>query len=246
MVNFQNGKIYSIRSHQTDQVYIGSTTQTLAQRLGKHRCTYRRWKNSVGYMGTTSKEILKYDDYYIELVEMYPCNNKDELHKREGEIIRATPNCVNKIIAGRTSKEYREDNREIIQQKKKEYAEKNKESIKQYKKEYAEKNKESIAKKKKEYAEKNKERIRQKSKEYYEKNKESIAKKSKEYIEKNKEKIKQYKKEYAEKNKDIIKQKHSKKVICECGAEIRKYHLPRHKKSKKHQFYQQTYDFIHA
>ena len=45
MPNFQNAKIYSIRSHKTDEIYtmIGSTTQTLAQRIGKHRTNYRMW-----------------------------------------------------------------------------------------------------------------------------------------------------------------------------------------------------------
>ena len=51
-VNFQNGKIYCIRSHQTDKVYIGSTTQTLAQRFGKHKKCLR----------TMSREIMKFDD----------------------------------------------------------------------------------------------------------------------------------------------------------------------------------------
>ena len=66
-MEFQNGKIYTIRSFQTEQYYIGSTNhKTLSQRLSKHKANYRDWlKDKKKY--TTSYEILKYDDCYIEL-----------------------------------------------------------------------------------------------------------------------------------------------------------------------------------
>jgi hypothetical protein len=60
------------------------------------------------YAYVTSYEILKYDDHYIELVEKFPCADKAELHKREGEVIRANP-CVNKCIPGRTRAEYHKE-----------------------------------------------------------------------------------------------------------------------------------------
>ena len=156
--NFQNGKIYSIRSHQTDKIYIGSTTQSLSQRFSNHKS-----------LDCSSREIMKYDDAYIELVEMFPCANKIELQGREGEVIRTT-DCVNNQIAGRTraeyQKQYREDNKEEIKQYSKQYSKDNKESIKQY----SEDNKESIKQTKKQYREDNKESIKQ----YYKDNKESI------------------------------------------------------------------------
>ena len=37
MPNYQNGKIYCIRSHQTDNIYIGSTTQKLCVRMAEHK-----------------------------------------------------------------------------------------------------------------------------------------------------------------------------------------------------------------
>ena len=100
MPNFANGKIYSIRSHQTEQIYIGSTTQTLAQRFAKHKT-----------MACSSREILQHSDAYIELLENYPCADKNELNRREGHFIR-TMLCVNKNIAGRTEAEYYVDNKE--------------------------------------------------------------------------------------------------------------------------------------
>ena len=100
-MEFQNGKIYTIRSHQTNRYYIGSTNHaTLAQRLGKHRGNYKDYlNNNNGYM--SSFEILQYTDHYIELLEIYPCNTKAELHRREGELIRQyRSDVVNIFIAG--------------------------------------------------------------------------------------------------------------------------------------------------
>jgi len=81
-MNYHNGKIYTIRSNQTEKYYIGSTTQTLTKRLSKHKSNFEDWKrNGKGYM--TSFEILKYDDVYIELLELFPCKSKEELNKKE-------------------------------------------------------------------------------------------------------------------------------------------------------------------
>lgn len=45
----------------------------------------------------------------IELIKDYPCNGREELEREEGIHIKST-NCVNKVIAGRTSQECRRDN----------------------------------------------------------------------------------------------------------------------------------------
>ena len=66
-------------------------------------------------------------------------------------------------------------------------------------------------------------------KEYYETNKVRILEKRKEYRETNKEYLEKNK-EYYEKNKDFITQK----IKCECGCEIRRAELARHKRTKKH------------
>ena len=122
-MEFQNGKIYTIRSFQTEKYYIGSTNhKTLSQRLSKHKSNYREWLNDKDNTYITSYEIIKYDDCYIELLELYPCNLKAELHKREGEMIRLhKDSLVNRCIPCRTLKEYKIDNKEIIAAKHKTY-----------------------------------------------------------------------------------------------------------------------------
>jgi hypothetical protein len=132
---YENGKIYTIRSFKTDKFYIGSSCLELCKRLYKHRSNYKDYqRNNKRYI--TSFEILKYDDHYIELLEEYKCQNKMELEKREGELIRLhKDNIVNKIVIGRTMKEWKKNNKEHIQEynkiKCKEYYQQNKDILKE-------------------------------------------------------------------------------------------------------------------
>ena len=141
-MDYHNGKIYVLRSNQTEDIYIGSTTTKLSKRLYGHKSKFKLWKNGK-YPYTTSFELMKYDDIYIELLQGYSCDSKMELHKREGEFIRSI-DCVNKNVAGRTHKEWYEANKDKKKEYMKEYCEKNKEIVKAYTKEYREKNKNKI------------------------------------------------------------------------------------------------------
>ena len=229
MPDYKNGKIYAIRSHQTDKIYIGSTVDTLSRRMTGHRSNYKQYKNKNNkYNFISSFNILEFDDAYIELLENCSCNSKEELLKREGELIRKTT-CVNKCIPDRTQKEWYQDNKEklneyrkinkekiVIQTKK--YREANKEKIKKYRKD----NKEEIKKYRKEYQTNNKE----KRKEYSKKNKEKVAIQTKKYREDNKEQIQKYRNNNKEKLKEKIK--------CDCGIDIQKNSIYNHIRSKKH------------
>jgi len=85
-----------------------------------------------------------------------------------------------------------------------------------------------------EYRENNKQKIKITNKQYYENNKEKIKQYKKQYNEKNKEKIDNYKSEWYEQNKQRILEKAREIILCECGCEISKVNLTRHKKGKKH------------
>ncbi len=138
-MEYQHGKIYTIRSHQTNRYYIGSTNhKTLAQRLGKHRGNYKEYLNNTRRY-VSSYEILQYTDHYIELLETYPCNTKAELHRREGELIRQyRSDVVNMCIPGNKTIEQ-------IAEYQKQYYEDNKTNLSEYKKQYRLENKEYIA-----------------------------------------------------------------------------------------------------
>ena len=178
-MDYKNGKIYTIRSKETDLYYIGATVAPLSKRFNAHKRT----------TDCRSREIMKYPDAYIELYEVFPCANKEELNKREGELQREFKHqIVNCRVEGRTHKKYYEDNKDkiityqskwqaehkeirkiICDKHKTKYPERIKESQKKY---YAE-NKEKVDKRQREYNEKNK----VKHAEYYQKNKIQIAEK---------------------------------------------------------------------
>ena len=42
--DYQNGKIYCLRSHKTDLVYVGSTCQPLYKRLNEHKNYYKMYE----------------------------------------------------------------------------------------------------------------------------------------------------------------------------------------------------------
>jgi len=224
MPDYQNGKIYEIINDQTDDKYIGSTTILLSQRMAQHRSNYKKYLKDEGRY-ITSCNILKYDSAKIVLIENFPCNSKEELHARERYWIENSK-CVNKCIPCRTQKEYYEDNKEKLNEKSKEYYEDNKEQRKIYYEDNKQKRKEKL----KQYYEDNKEKLKEYNKEYREDNKEKI----KEYLENNKGKIKEYKKKYYEDNKGKLNERKLEKIKCECGSQISRSCLSRHKKSQKH------------
>ena len=129
MPDYQNGKIYKIFNCVTDDVYIGSTTQLLCNRMKKHResYTYDMKKSHLKIYQAFSKHGMQ--NFYIELLEKYPCSSKEELLAREGYWIRNEKPSLNTNIAGRTDAEYAKDNKERCDENKRRYYEKNKELI---------------------------------------------------------------------------------------------------------------------
>ena len=72
-------------------------------------------------------------------------------------------------------------------------------------------------------------------KEYRKENKEQIKEYQKEYRLKNNDKRKEIDEKYFLDNRDKILEKNKEKIVCECGCEVVKCALSRHKKSSKHQ-----------
>jgi len=172
MPDYSKGKIYKLWSPSKNLVYYGSTVQTLAQRLGKHVGNYNCYiKDNTKTSYVTSFLILECEDYKIELLEEYPCNNKKQLHKKEGEYQKSNE-CVNMVIAGREKKEraiihYQENKEKYIENATKRYEE-NKEAKKKYDKSEARKEY------RKKYRNANIDKIKQQQKEYRLKKKESV------------------------------------------------------------------------
>ena len=129
---YHNSKIYTIRSHQTDKYYVGSTYDSLSKRLYQHKNHFKQFQAGK-YPNVSSFEIIKYDDCYIELYEMFKCESRIELTKREGEVIRLLKDdLVNVRIEGRTFKQYYVDNIDKLKQNMKQYKIDNNEKLKIY------------------------------------------------------------------------------------------------------------------
>jgi hypothetical protein len=153
MPDYSKGKIYTIRCHSNDKlIYVGCTIQSLSVRFAGHK----RNKDISLYKYISNPEHnTNWDDWYIELYELYSCGSKEELNKREKEVIReiATINRIGYYIDG---KDYYEQNKETVLAKKKDRYEQNKGTVLAKAKEYYVQNKETILAKQKDYYEKKK------------------------------------------------------------------------------------------
>ena len=164
MPNYQQGKINKIWNNGYDKCYIGSTTQTLSDRMGNHRCHYRNWLKDSKKFCTVYDLFIEYglENCKIELLEIFSCNSRSELEAREGHHQRENQ-CVNKNkCTGFTSDYHFKDP--------------------EYSKLYRETNKEHITDLKRAWSEKHKEPRLSKSKLYYEANREKILEQKKQYM----------------------------------------------------------------
>jgi hypothetical protein len=159
MVNYQLGKIYIITSETNKLLYVGSTAQLyISTRLQGHIKDFKQ-----GRISCCSFKLMDCEDYNIKLLKEFPCCNKKQLEREEGFWIlhykeQTDYTCVNKNIAGRTNKEWREANKEYIS----DYLEANKDHISLRGKGYREANKNHIAEYSKIYYIANEARIKEK------------------------------------------------------------------------------------
>lgn len=100
-MNYNNGKIYRIYNPHIEESleYVGSTCQPLlCTRMAIHRYGYNK------QIGGGMSSYKLFDEYgvencIIELLENYPCADRQELLRREGQLIQER-NTVNKRGAG--------------------------------------------------------------------------------------------------------------------------------------------------
>ena len=103
----QNGKICKVVDVGYNKCYIGSTTESLSQRMARHHAAYFKCLRDgcVKLKPTVILEEYIVENCKIELIELYPRDSKIEQPRKEGDHIKCNI-CVNKIIAGRTVQEY--------------------------------------------------------------------------------------------------------------------------------------------
>jgi hypothetical protein len=101
MPDYSKSKIYKIIDKSNNDIYIGSTVIELDKRLNKHVRDYNRYLN--GKMNFISSfDILKNNNFDIELIILYPCNSRIELMQKENEYLQNL-SCINRYKSSRTS-----------------------------------------------------------------------------------------------------------------------------------------------
>lgn len=142
---YSNGCIYTIRNYKDDSlIYVGSTVSPIHKRLSAHKSLCRGGNKKVSLYNHIEND--DWTDWYIELHEKYPCNDKVELRRREGQVIREIGS-INRSIAGRTMKEYYNDNKDDY----KKYYNENADKKREYQREYNKNNVDKIREYQREY-----------------------------------------------------------------------------------------------
>jgi hypothetical protein len=80
MEKYENGKIYKVVNTIVNMIYIGSTVQTLALRMGDHRYKCKSGKTSKLYIHMNKIGI---EHFKILLIKNSSCNSKEELEAEE-------------------------------------------------------------------------------------------------------------------------------------------------------------------
>jgi len=156
MTDYSKGLIYLIK-HKDDinneNCYFGSTTNFKARKsLHKHDCNNEKSKS----YNTEKYKYIRANGGWINFImleiEKFSCKSKNQLTKREDDVMSEYKIRLNTNRACRSQKEYQENQKEEI-------AEQRKEHYQNHKEEYQEKHKKYYENHKEEIAEKNKEKI---------------------------------------------------------------------------------------
>lgn len=118
------GFIYEIKCNETNEIYIGSTIQTIKARMNQHRQIKR----------CASKQIIERNNYVVNILEEVEFIDINDLRIKEQYYIDTTT-CINKMKAFYTVED-KELNKIKNKDKIKEYYEVNKNKILEYKKQY--------------------------------------------------------------------------------------------------------------
>jgi len=145
------GRIYIIRSPNTEMVYVGGTIQSLKRRFNRH-CYDLENPNE---RRTSSHLILEKGEAYIELLQEVLVETKRDLEKFEQEWIDKTPNTVNMKRAYMTE----EEAKRIHVERNTRYAQEHKEQVAEFHRKYYQANKEKMAETTRKYREEHKEKV---------------------------------------------------------------------------------------
>ena len=213
--------VYRIYWPENDDSYVGSTSD-IKKRMQRHK------KDGRDPYMLVSKKIKGLDGYFEhEIIDTLWCKNKRDALEREREWQDVLDPSLNEKRAFRTKEEKKEQNAEYYQN--------NKERVKELGAAWYQNNKKRKNELGAAYYQNNKKRMKEYSAAWNQNNKERMKELNSAWHQKNKVSVNERKAAYRAipENKERI----SERITCECGSEVRRDSLSRHKKSKKHKLF---------
>ena len=120
---YNKGLIYILEciDSSCDYVYIGSTTNIVRRMyIHKSKCNNANDKAYNNKKYQYIRDNGGWENWKYKILELYPCNNKSELHLREKYYLTKFPLNLNKNVPGQTKKEYYQLHNVAILMRKKE------------------------------------------------------------------------------------------------------------------------------
>lgn len=118
-VDYSQAKIYKITNDYNDDIWIGSTCDTLVKKFSVHKAESIRNLRKDCIIHNLIREH-GFDRFRIQLIEDFPCEDLYQLRQRQGYYIRELK-AINKYA---DKKDYNEKNKERINENYKEYTQK--------------------------------------------------------------------------------------------------------------------------
>lgn len=168
-MGYESGKIYKLQCSD-GKYYFGSTIRSLAARLSSHKSVSKNTQTNNTYNHINA---IGWDNVMISLIELFPCETKQQLLEREVWFINEHKDdilCLNtrNPIADNTPeakqkhkdkcKEYYVQHRDEVLQNRREYQIENREKRTEYNSDYRKQHSEKLKEYNKQYAIDNRER----------------------------------------------------------------------------------------
>jgi len=168
---YSNAKIYRLVNSVDSEEYVGSTCGKLSKRKSDHKTDAKRKPSRRVYQHLNE---VGWDNVDIVLVEEYPCENKNQLERRERHWIETLKPSLNMYVPTRTLQEYNADNASKFSEIKAKYYADNAENIRERVAKYYAENATKVREYQKKYNTENADKVRERQAKYREANREVI------------------------------------------------------------------------
>jgi membrane protein involved in colicin uptake len=221
-------QIFNISDPMDENTYIGSTTSNITHRMGIHRYYCNKEDHKAH-----NRDVYKYirahggwDCFGYMIIDTGLVNSKSEQLQLEQENMDLEHPTLNTRPAYQT--------KEQLRQRQNEYDELHKEHLKVKAAELRERNRPAARIKQATYREANREKINADHARWVRENADHVKAYKKAYRLKNKAKTAARMKANYQKNKARIKAQQDERVTCECGAQVRRGGMAKHRRTAKH------------